>query len=135
MFIGQISELTGASIKAIRHYEALGLLNKVGRSGKYRTYHRQHIALVRLILKAKSLGFRLSEIKRVVEQTDSRSPWESILLMIAEKQQQIDETIEALQTQKQALANYHNIIVDCLNESPDCALDEAALDSATKGRL
>ena len=30
MYIGEISKLTGASIKAIRHYQELGLLRDVG---------------------------------------------------------------------------------------------------------
>jgi len=29
MYIGEVAKLTGASVKAIRHYEALGLLGQV----------------------------------------------------------------------------------------------------------
>ena len=38
IFIGEASKLSGASVKAIRHYENIGLLPNLGRSGSYRTF-------------------------------------------------------------------------------------------------
>ena len=37
MFIGEASKLSGATQRAIRLYESMGLL-KISREGKYRTY-------------------------------------------------------------------------------------------------
>jgi MerR family transcriptional regulator, copper efflux regulator len=39
MTVGQLSRRTGLSVKAIRHYEALGLIYSAGRSeGNYRLF-------------------------------------------------------------------------------------------------
>ena len=62
MFIGKISELTGVSRKAIRHYEKLGLLQVPNRKGTYRIYDERHVHLVAAIKRAQSLGFKLSEL-------------------------------------------------------------------------
>ncbi|MFZ6749219.1 MerR family transcriptional regulator [Undibacterium sp. Ren11W] len=62
MYIGELAKLSGATPKAIRHYEALGLLGKVARSGVYRSYGAQELAQIKLIKQAQVLGFTLSEM-------------------------------------------------------------------------
>ncbi|PAJ73742.1 hypothetical protein CJF42_14345 [Pseudoalteromonas sp. NBT06-2] len=135
MYIGKISKETGASIKAIRFYEEIGLLNDVMRSGKYRVYNENHVTLIRLILKAKSLGFRLSEIKVFAEQKNSRAPWACILSMIITKTTQIDTELSNLKKQKEELLNYKKNIVDCLEHNPTCSLNKIELDSPRTERL
>jgi DNA-binding transcriptional MerR regulator len=39
MLIGQLSTLTGVTHKAIRHYEAIGLIAITERKGSYRIYN------------------------------------------------------------------------------------------------
>ncbi|WP_133471976.1 MerR family transcriptional regulator [Paraglaciecola marina] len=68
MFIGRVSELTGASRKAIRHYESIGLINAPKRSGSYRTYDEHDVTVIAMIRKAQTLGFSLAELKEVVSQ-------------------------------------------------------------------
>lgn len=41
--IGKVAEITGASPKAIRHYEALGLLPAPHRRGRYRIYSERDV--------------------------------------------------------------------------------------------
>jgi len=48
IFIGEASKLSGASVKAIRHYENIGLLPNLGRSGSYRTFTKHDIDIIRL---------------------------------------------------------------------------------------
>lgn len=65
LYIGKVAEMTGASCKAIRHYESLGLLPTPQRRGKYRIYSDQDIFLVHMIKHAQTLGFSLAELKEL----------------------------------------------------------------------
>jgi len=67
LYIGKISELTGASRKAIRLYEERGLIPKPARKGNYRIYSDQDAFLIHMIKTAQSVGFSLAEIKGLVE--------------------------------------------------------------------
>jgi DNA-binding transcriptional MerR regulator len=71
MYIGEIARLAGTSPKALRHYEALGLLGDVRRSGAYRVYTQQDLAQVKLIRQAQALGFRLAELLPVLAGDDT----------------------------------------------------------------
>ena len=120
MYIGEVSAQTGASVKAIRLYESLGLLAKVQRQGRYRVYSDQHLTLVRLIMQAKDLGFTLGEMRQFVERDPSLGPWSCILLMINNKQQQVEQQLLKLQQQHQALIDAVSTIQHCLADNPDC---------------
>lgn len=61
MFIKEASELSGATQRAIRLYESLGLL-KVPRSGRYRVYNESDIRLIKIIKEAQSVGITLAEL-------------------------------------------------------------------------
>ena len=124
MYIGEVSKQTGASIKAIRFYEELGLLTGVSRSGRYRVYTDTHVLLIRLIMAAKTQGFRLAELKQVVTSDNVREPWLQILDMIEQKQRLLTEEIQLKQAQQKALAEYHDQIQSCLLENPQCQLED-----------
>ncbi|VEL96905.1 MerR family transcriptional regulator [Alteromonas sp. 76-1] len=96
MYIGEVSKLTGASKKAIHHYEALGLLSKVPRLGKYRIYDKHHVVIISMIKKAQSLGFKLSELLPMIEAKakENRFPVEVAINAIKQKQKQIRIEIE-----------------------------------------
>lgn len=66
MYIGKVSALTGATRKAIRHYEAIGLIPIPGRVGKYRVYTNKDLALIGMIRRAQAVGFTLAEMKQLV---------------------------------------------------------------------
>ena len=66
MYIGKVVTLTGASRKAILHYEEIGLLRNVSRSGSYRVYDQNHIVVISLIKRAQSLGIKLAELTPLV---------------------------------------------------------------------
>lgn len=65
-YIGQVAEITGASRKAIRHYESLGLLPPAVRRGKYRVYSERDVFLVHMIKHAQPYGFSLAELRELV---------------------------------------------------------------------
>ncbi len=61
--IGRAARLSDVSAKMIRHYESLGLLPKVRRTGSgYRQYSSNEVHTLRFIRRARSLGFSIGEI-------------------------------------------------------------------------
>lgn len=64
--IGKVAEITGASCKAIRHYESLGLIPAPRRRGKYRIYSEQDVFLIHMVKHAQSVGFSLKELRALV---------------------------------------------------------------------
>ncbi len=66
--IGQAARRSGLSPKAIRLYEAKGLLDAADRTPSgYRTYTDEDVAVLRFIRQAKSLDLRLNEIRDVID--------------------------------------------------------------------
>jgi DNA-binding transcriptional MerR regulator len=78
MTIGQLSRRTGLSIKAIRQYEALGLIYSAGRSdGNYRLFDESALWCAQVIETLRSLGLTIKEIDRLAR-AYLRCPDESI---------------------------------------------------------
>jgi DNA-binding transcriptional MerR regulator len=63
MRIGEVSRLTGVSIRAIRHYDSLGLLLPSRDDNRYRFFTGEDVERVRLIQLFLGIGFRLEEIR------------------------------------------------------------------------
>ena len=117
MYIGQVSNLTGASRRAIRHYEALDLIHTPQRVGSYRVYDNHHIIIINLIRRAQSLGFKLSELVPVLEAKRVKNlfPLELAFAVIDEKRNELKrqinkakETDKALKVLKLELAEVFN---------------------------
>lgn len=72
MLIGRVSELTGATRKAIRHYETIGLIPIPQRKGTYRSYVANDIVVIKMIRRAQTLGFSLNELKEIVASKTSK---------------------------------------------------------------
>lgn len=125
MYIGEVSNKTGVSVKTIRFYEELGLLTDVRRSGRYRVYDDSHILIINLIVQAKQLGFKLAELKQAVAATKVQEPWLKILEMIEQKQRSLSEEIQSMQHQIETLSNYRHQIQSCLSVNPQCKLKDS----------
>ena len=112
MYIGELARLTGATPKALRHYETLGLLKEVRRSGAYRRYTQQDLAQVKLIRQAQALGFRLAEPLPILAGDDT--DWAALQQQIAAKRAQLRSEIARLQQLDAQLAGIDTEIADCL---------------------
>ena len=65
--IRELAKETGTSVQTLRFYERLGLMPKPARTESgYRLYGSGDLRRVALIRQAKSLGFSLDEIKRIL---------------------------------------------------------------------
>jgi DNA-binding transcriptional MerR regulator len=64
MTVGELARRSGLSIKAIREYEALGLIYSAGRStGNYRLFDDSALWCARTIRGLRSLGLTIKEIQ------------------------------------------------------------------------
>lgn len=88
MRISEVSRLTGASAKAIRLYEARGLLPPVPRLNRYRDYSEQDVAWVQLIRQALALGITLAAVSRL-QGRDGRLDWPAVLALLEQQRSRI----------------------------------------------
>ena len=61
------AELTGVTVKALRHYERMGLLGPMRTRARYRRYAHADLQQIERILALKSLGLSLTSIKLVLK--------------------------------------------------------------------
>jgi len=65
--VGDLAKMAGKTVRAIHHYEELGLIEPVGRSkGHYRLFEREALVRIRWIHKLQALGLSLAEIRTLV---------------------------------------------------------------------
>jgi MerR family transcriptional regulator, thiopeptide resistance regulator len=66
--VGQVSEMTGVTVRTLHHYDEIGLLAPRGRSeAGYRLYAYEDLARLQEILVWRALGFSLSEIQAMLD--------------------------------------------------------------------
>ncbi len=106
MYIGTLAKLTGASRKAILHYELLGLIPTPQRKGHYRIYSEADADLICMIKRAQSLGFNLKEITAVVSMRAKtrKLPVEMVIELISCKRKELRAVIDHALARDQQLA-------------------------------
>ncbi len=106
MNIGQLAKACHVTTDTLRHYEKQGLLSSPARQQNgYRSYTLEHVAQVRFIRGAQSLGFSLTEIRAILPQMAAGSFGRAeIEQQLRTKMTQIDAHIQQLTTLKAELA-------------------------------
>lgn len=108
--IGQLSQQTGVSRKAIRLYEETGVVvPEVKRSnGNYRVYNDNHVFCINCIKQFQSLGISLEEMKQllVIFEKNAKDVEPHLQHLLREKLVRIDEHIEELQKLRQHVASF-----------------------------
>jgi len=62
--VGELAKRTGVSVRALHHYDAIGLLAPSRRSeSRYRLYDREDVVRLQEIKSLRQLGFSLEEIR------------------------------------------------------------------------
>jgi DNA-binding transcriptional MerR regulator len=101
----EFARLAGVTVRALHHYDRLGLLRPSGRSSSgYRQYHDSDLARLEQIVVLKFLGLGLKEIGRVIRRQSSLA--ETLRrqqLVLAEKRQQLDAAIGAIERAERSL--------------------------------
>lgn len=103
--IGEFSKTTGVTVKALRHYERLGLIRPywIDKYTGYRYYDESQVLLVSHILYLKSMGFSLQQIRQLIGQnlTSNRQR-----LLFETKRKELLKQIEADQRRLVNLDHY-----------------------------
>ncbi len=67
--VGEISRLTGVTVRALHHYDEIGLVSPGMRSDAgYRLYGPGDVARLQEVLVLRELGMRLDDIRRIVDE-------------------------------------------------------------------
>jgi Cu(I)-responsive transcriptional regulator len=129
--IGEAASLSGVSAKMVRHYESLGLLPRVGRTGSgYRQYSQAEVHTLQFIKRCRELGFSMDEIAELVSLWHNRRRTSGSVKRIAQKHAaELAQRIEAMQAMQRTLQS----LIHCCHgdDRPDCPiLDDLAAGGA-----
>ena len=103
--IQEFAELTGVTVKALHHYDRLGLLKPQRALSGYRLYVERDLERLEQILALKFLGFPLQEIKTVLDRAALKLP-EALRMQrqaLAEKQKLLARAMKAIVAAEKAL--------------------------------
>ncbi|WP_423187892.1 Zn(2+)-responsive transcriptional regulator [Alishewanella sp. d11] len=106
MKIGDLVKQHGVSVDTIRFYEKQQLLTPSARSeGGYRLYSAADSQRLAFILRAKSVGFSLQQIRELLQIEDNKSQWQcsDVKDKVQHKMAEIAQQISELQRFYQAL--------------------------------
>ena len=128
MYIGKAAQLSGTTVKSIRHYEEIGLLPEPERKGKYRIYSQQSVEILTFIKCGQQLGFKLKELQMILNHYyhSEKFPWDIAQKAIAEKKAELLSQIGALQQLYDGLVAFESSINDSREE---CQFERIARNS------
>ncbi|MND57874.1 HTH-type transcriptional regulator HmrR [compost metagenome] len=122
MNIGKAAQATGVSAKMIRYYEAQGLIRPADRTeGNYRDFSERDLNDLRFIRRARSLGFSIEEIARLLSlwRDDGRSSRE--VKALAEKHvADLDARIQEMREMADTLRHLAHCCAG--DDRPDCPI-------------
>ena len=121
--VGELAQRTGLTIRALHHYDAIGLLSPSGRTGSnhgsgHRLYTPDDVTRLHQILCLKQLGFGLEQIKEYMTRGDY-DPRQVIRLHLADVRRKAAEWAEL----GERLAALTEILDRADVASPDAFLD------------
>ncbi len=104
--VGKAAQAAGVSAKAVRLYEAKGLLPEARRTqAGYRAYTDDEITVLRFIRQAKTLGLSLGEIRDILDlHRGGTTPCPHVVALLGQRIREIDRTITELRQLRHALA-------------------------------
>jgi MerR family copper efflux transcriptional regulator len=105
--VGRVAKQAGLSPKAVRLYEANGLIGQAERTpAGYRTYSEQTLPELHFIRQAQALGLSLKEIKRILDlQRQGEQPCALVTDLLDEHLTEIDQRIADLAALRSTLQN------------------------------
>ena len=70
--IGELSRQTECNIETIRYYERIALLPQPRRDSRFRRYDSEDVARLRIMRRARQLGFTLDEVRAFLRLAEPR---------------------------------------------------------------
>lgn len=121
MKIGHAAAACGLTVKAIRHYETVGLVGDLERQGTYRDISDSDIETLKLIAHCRTLRFSLPEIRRVlslIAEAKPRCPSpEEMLALVDAKLQSLRVELHELQRTEERLTQTRSYLETRRRES------------------
>ena len=122
--IGEIARRAGVASSTIRYYERIGLLDEPAREHGQRRYDETVLGKLGFIGVAQSAGFRLDEIKELMDGIDAGDGMASPMRVLSS--QKLDE-IDALLERPKAMKGWLQVAQECGCMTPEeCALFPAS---------
>ncbi|MEO8091365.1 MAG: MerR family transcriptional regulator [bacterium] len=122
--IGEVAQRAGVATSSIRYYERIGLLPEPDRLGGQRRYEAEVLGKLGFIGVAKSAGFKLREIKELVNGVDGANGLGEPMRSLSS--QKLGE-VEALLERTKAIKGWLEVAKECGCATPaECALFPAA---------
>jgi MerR family redox-sensitive transcriptional activator SoxR len=118
--IGEAARKAGVATSSIRYYESIGLLPEPDRLNGQRRYRTDVLGRLAFIGVAQSAGFKLSEIRGLVQGIDGEDGLAGRMRSLSSRK--LDE-VEALLERTKAMKGWLEVAQECGCETPDeCAL-------------
>src|SRR4051812_33802221 len=114
--IGEVARRAGMATSSIRYYERIGLLGEPDRLHGQRRYDTAVLGKLGFIGVAQSAGFKLAEIKELIEGVDSAAGMGDQMRSLSIRK--LDE-VEALLEQTKAMKGWLEVAQQCGCASPD----------------
>ena len=104
--VGSIAKEAGVGVQTLHYYERIGLLPKPTRSeANYRLYSPDALRRVRFIKKAQALGFKLEEIKQILDlKSHGRAPCRKVTELGQKHLRDIDARLAQLRRYRREVA-------------------------------
>ena len=121
--IGEVALRAGVATSSIRYYERIGLLPEPDREGGQRRYDVDVLGRLGFIGIAQSAGFKLREIKELIEGVDGDGLGEQMRSLSSRKLGEV----EALLERTRAMKGWLEVAKECGCATPaECALFPAS---------
>lgn len=124
MNIGEAAKVSGVNAKLIRHYESIGIIPKASRTDSgYRVYSDSDVHTLTFVRRARSLGFSMKEIKKLVGLWRNRSRASADVKALAQTHiKELEAKINELETMRDTLKH---LARNCHGDNrPDCPIVE-----------
>lgn len=122
MQIGELARRTNSTAKTIRYYESIGLMPKPTRAENgYRYYGDRDLHRLRFILRARSLGFSVEDVRDLLALYDDQGrASRDVKAMALSQVDRIEAKIKELRTMQRTLLR---LAESCHgDERPDCPI-------------
>ncbi len=122
MNIGQAAQISGVNAKLIRHYESIGIIPKASRSDAgYRTYSESEVHILSFVKRARTLGFSMKEIKKLVSLWRNKSRASAEVKAMATKHvEEMEKKVTELQAMVKTLKH---LAKNCHGDGrPECPI-------------
>ncbi|TAM99263.1 MAG: MerR family transcriptional regulator [Rhizobiaceae bacterium] len=131
MYIGELARRVGATPKAVRYYERLGLLRSRRTQSGYREFDEQSVEIVRAIRRMQFLGIPINEVREILALLEEEAqPCEQVRRLLRDRRADVAQRIRELKAFDRVLADLESTAP---GGSGGCAI-LARVDPKARGR-